>query len=129
MFTKQHELIYEPKNSYRIFLEKDESQGNYDTKTELNKIDLPIKKGAKVGTLNVYNNGKLENSIDLIAKNNLDSSLPFLTENNVLMTFVKIIAGILVLLVLFIIASNIKKKKRKKLEVKKYEKVTSSWKL
>ncbi|MGO1033526.1 hypothetical protein ACTPEU_00195, partial [Clostridioides difficile] len=42
-----------------------------DTKTELNKIDLPIKKGAKVGTLNVYNNGKLENSIDLIAKNNL----------------------------------------------------------
>ncbi|MFN1862789.1 hypothetical protein ACK2F5_07545 [Clostridioides difficile] len=129
MFTKQHELIYEPKNSYRIFLEKDESQGNYDTKTELNKIDLPIKKGAKVGTLNVYNNGKLENSIDLIAKNNLDSSLPFLTENNVLMTFVKIIAGILVLLVLFIIASNIKKKKEKKLEVKKYEKVTSSWKL
>ncbi|MGO1033533.1 D-alanyl-D-alanine carboxypeptidase family protein, partial [Clostridioides difficile] len=71
LFTKQHELIYEPKNSYRIFLEKDESQGNYDTKTELNKIDLPIKKGAKVGTLNVYNNGKLENSIDLIAKNNL----------------------------------------------------------
>lgn len=45
------------------------------------------------------------------------------------MTFVKIIAGILVLLVLFIIASNIKKKKEKKLEVKKYEKVTSSWKL
>ena len=119
MFTKQHELIYEPRNSYRIFLEKDESQGNYDTKTELNKIDLPIKKGAKVGTLNVYNNGKLENSIDLIAKNNLDSSLPFLTENNVLMTFVKIIAGILVLLVLFIIASNIKKKKRKKARSKK----------
>ena len=119
LFTKQHELIYEPKNSYRIFLEKDESQGNYDTKTELNKIDLPIKKGAKVGTLNVYNNGKLENSIDLIAKNNLDSSLPFLTENNVLMTFVKIIAGILVLLVLFIIASNIKKKKRKKARSKK----------
>ncbi|MFA4021380.1 hypothetical protein ACD502_10710 [Clostridioides difficile] len=73
---------------------------------------MPIKKGAKVGTLNVYNNGKLENSIDLIAKNNLDSSLPFLTENNVLMTFVKIIAGILILLVLFIITSNIKKKKK-----------------
>ncbi|MCP8370396.1 D-alanyl-D-alanine carboxypeptidase family protein, partial [Clostridioides difficile] len=122
LFTKQHELIYEPKNSYRIFLEKDESQGNYDTKTELNKIDLPIKKGTKVGTLNVYNNGKLENSIDLIAKNNLDSSLPFFTGNNILMTFVKIIAGILVLLVLFIIASNIKKKKRKKKKKSKKKK-------
>lgn len=119
LFTKQHELIYEPKNSYKIFLGKNESQGNYNIKTELNKIDLPIKKGAKVGTLNVYNNGKLENSIDLVAKNNLDSSFPFITGNNTLMTFIKIVTGILVLLVLFIIASKIKKKKRKKAKSKR----------
>lgn len=78
-----------------------------------------IKKGVKVGILNVYNNGKLENSIDLIVKNNFDSSFLFLIENNVLMIFVKIIVGILVFLVLFIIVLNIKKKKRKKVRSKK----------
>ncbi|MGX9757268.1 D-alanyl-D-alanine carboxypeptidase family protein [Clostridioides difficile] len=114
LFTKQHELIYEPKHSYKITLGQNESQGDYNTKTELDKIDLPIKKGTKVGTLNVYNSGKLEKSIDLVAKNNLDSSLPFLTENKTVMISIKIIIAILVLLVIFIIASNIKKNNKRK---------------
>lgn len=113
-FTKQKALIYEPKHNYSIVLTNGDTQANYTTKTKLDKIDLPIKVGEKVGTLKVYADGKLEATVDLVAKNNLNSSFAFITENVLLIKIAKLIIALGIIFLLLIGYVFIKKYKRRK---------------
>ncbi|HJG96892.1 MAG TPA: D-alanyl-D-alanine carboxypeptidase, partial [Romboutsia timonensis] len=75
---------------------------------------LPIKKGDKVGILEVYKNNELEKSIDLIAMNNVTSIFDSITKNIFLNNIIKIILCLFVLtFILLVIYKIIKRKKRK----------------
>lgn len=112
--SKQGKLVYEPKYSYKVVLPKNSKSSNYKTKTKLNKINLPIKKGDVVGKLEVYNSNDLEHSIDLIAVNDVNSIFSFITENKIIMSIIKLIVLLFVLFIIFIIFIIIKKKNRRR---------------
>lgn len=121
LFTKEKELLYEPEYNYKIVLEKGESvSDNYHAKVNLD-YHLPVKTGDTVGTLDVYNGKKLEKSINLIAKNNLNSKLGFLSEINIQKFLTRLVLALITLFVLFIISRVIKKKKNKKRKLTNYK--------
>ncbi|MEF9990767.1 MAG: serine hydrolase [Romboutsia sp.] len=113
-FTKQGKLVYEPLHSYKVVLSKGNKKEEYKTKVNLDKINLPIKKGDKVGNLEVYKGNVVESTIDLVATDNLDSSFSFITENKLISNILKITLVALVLLVIIFIYLVIAKKIRKK---------------
>ncbi|WP_042275669.1 D-alanyl-D-alanine carboxypeptidase family protein [[Clostridium] dakarense] len=112
--SKQKELSYEPEYSYKRVLPKGQKESSYTTKVNLARTKLPIRKGDKVGTLDVYNSGKLEHSINLIAKNNVNSVFAFITENKAVMSIIKLAILIVVVLAIAIIAFVITRKRRRK---------------
>ncbi|SCH36216.1 D-alanyl-D-alanine carboxypeptidase family protein [Romboutsia sp. 1001713B170207_170306_H8] len=111
LFSKQKELIYEPEYNYKVLLKKGTSTSSYTTKVKLNKISLPIKKGDKVGTLEVYNSKKLETTINLVATSNVNSVFGSLVENKVIFTSILVVISIIIIIFIGLI---IKRKKRKK---------------
>ena len=114
LFTKEKELLYEPAYNYKLVLEKGSYVSeNYTAKTHLD-YELPVKKGDKVGTLDVYNGKTLEKSIDLIAKNDLNSVFGFITQNTTVKYSVRLALALITLFILFIISKIIKKRKIKK---------------
>lgn len=113
MFTKQGKLVYEPAHSYKVILPKKSKVEDYKTNIKLDKINLPIKKGDKVGTLEVYKGNTLDASIDLIATDNLNSIFSFITENKVLYSMLKILLYLSIFIVLVITTLLIRKKIRR----------------
>lgn len=114
LFTKEKELLYEPEFNYKIVLEKgSKASENYNAKVILN-YDLPIKKGDKVGTLDVYNGKTLEKTINLVAKNNLNSLFGFITENTTVKYSIKLALALISLFIIFIISKIIKKRKARR---------------
>ena len=110
LFTKQKELIYEPAYSYKLVLEKGQKvTGDYNTEVNLD-YDLPITKGDKVGTLDIYNGKTLEKSIDLVAKNNLNSIFGFITENTTVKYSIRLVLAICTLFILYVVTKLIKKR-------------------
>lgn len=115
ILSEQGKLVYEPKYSYKVVLPNGSKENNYTQKVKLNKIDLPIKKGNTIGQLEVYNNKKLEHSIDLIAINDVNSIFEIITENKIIVSIVKLIFILFVLfIILILIIVIIKKRKRRK---------------
>ena len=115
ILSEQGKLVYEPKYSYKVVLPNGIKENNYTQKVKLNKIDLPIKKGNTIGQLEVYNNKKLEHSIDLIAINDVNSIFEIITENKIIVSIVKLIFILFVLfIILILIIVIIKKRKRRK---------------
>lgn len=116
-FTKQGKLVYEPAHSYKVILPKSSKANDYKTNIKLDKIDLPIKKGDKVGTLEIYKGNTLESNIDLIATDNLNSIFSFITENKILSNIIKMIAYTLIIIsaaiLILIIRKKIRRKRRK----------------
>lgn len=55
-----------------ILTKKSETSINYDTKYKINKITLPIKKGTKIGTIDVILNNKIIKTSNLIVEENID---------------------------------------------------------
>lgn len=115
LFTKQKELTYEPEFTYKVLLKNGSSTDNYSTKVKLDKIKLPIKKGDKVGTLEVYNGRKLETTINLISTNNLNSILGPIIENKIVSTIIKLILFIFIVLFIGLLYLKVINKKRKRL--------------
>lgn len=113
MFTKQKELIYKPKYSYKLTLKNGEQMKDYTIKSNLDEINLPVNKGDKVGTLDVYSGSEKEKSIDLIAQNNLNSIFAFITENALYFNIFKGVLGLAVILIVVKIGFKIKKKRNK----------------
>ncbi|WP_051599266.1 D-alanyl-D-alanine carboxypeptidase family protein [Metaclostridioides mangenotii] len=112
MFTKQKELIYKPKFSYKLTLRNGEQKKDYTIKSNLDKINLPIKKGDKVGTLDVYSGSEKDKTIDLIAQNDLSSSFAFITENTLVLNICKGVLGLAVIIIVIGIGFKIKNKKK-----------------
>ena len=101
---KKKKLNYEPEKNYYILLPKhSNNSSNYSIKT--NDINLPIKKGDKVGILEVYKNNELEKSINLVAKNDATSIFTFTTKSTFLYNILKYVTHIicLILIQLYII--------------------------
>ena len=69
-----------------------------------------IKKGDKVGTLEIYNGKTLEKTIDLVAQNDLNSFFGFLTNKNIIKYSIRLVLALVTLFILFL-ASKIRKKK------------------
>ena len=115
LFTKQKELTYEPEFTYKVLLKNGSSTDNYSTKVKLDKIKLPIKKGDKVGTLEVYNGRKLETTINLISTNNLNSILGPIIENKIVSTIIKLILFIFIVLFIGLLYLKVINKRRKRL--------------
>lgn len=117
IFSKEKELIYQPETNYTVALPNNVKNTNYTTKINLEEIKLPIKSGDIVGSLNVYNNNKLEKSINLIAKNDVTSIFGFITENKILYSTLKILLVIFIIILIIassiLISSLVKKKKRR----------------
>lgn len=114
-FTKQGKLVYEPAHSYKVVIPKSSKLDEYTTTIKLDKINLPIKKGSKVGTLEVYKGSNLEANIDLIATDNLNSVFSFITENQVVSNIIKVIFYALLMLVVIILVLILRKKIRRKM--------------
>ena len=114
LFTKEKELIYEPEFNYKVVLEKGSKiSNNYTAEVNLD-YELPIKKGDKVGTLDVYNGKTLEKTINLVAKNNLNSIFGFITENTTVKYSVRVSLALITLSIIFIASKITKKRKFKK---------------
>ena len=123
LLSKEKKLTYQPKMNYSIVLPNNIKSDDYSIKTKLDNIKLPIKKGDKVGTLEVYKNKKLEKSIDLVAKNDVTSVFAFITENKLLYNVLKILLLISILiLIIFVIHKGKKKGKIKKRKRIRYSK-------
>lgn len=104
LFSKQKELIYAPEYSYKVVLPNGTKENSYTQQINLNDIDLPIKKGDKVGTLEIRNEKEVEHTINLVAKNEVNSVFGFITENKLIMSIIKILGiALLILLVIFIV--------------------------
>ena len=115
LFTKEKEFIYQPKSSYKLVLKKGESTtSDYSYKEDLD-YHLPIYKGDKVGTIEVYNGNKLEKTIDLVSTSEIHSKFAFFTESNFFKILFKIILFLIFAFVLFVLFIALRKKYRKKL--------------
>lgn len=111
IFTKEKELLYEPEFNYKIVLEKgSKASENYNAEVNLD-YDLPIKKGDTVGTLDVYNGKTLEKTINLVAKNDLNSVFGFITENTTVKYPIRLALASISLFIIFIMSRIIKKRK------------------
>ncbi|MGN1033188.1 MAG: D-alanyl-D-alanine carboxypeptidase family protein [Intestinibacter sp.] len=116
LFTKEKEFIYQPKSSYKLILKKGESSiSDYSYKENFD-YDLPIYKGDKVGTIEVYNGNKLEKTIDLVSTSEIHSRFAFFTESNFFKVTFKIILFLILAFILFILFIIIRKKYRRKVK-------------
>lgn len=112
MFSKEKELTYSPKYNYKLVLPKGTEEKEYTVDTVLDDIKLPIKKGDKVGTFEIYNGKELEHTIDLVANNNVSSIFDFITENKVLINSLKILLAVSAFMIVALITLIIRKKKK-----------------
>lgn len=109
--SRQKTLTYQPKYSYKVVVPKNLGDSNYSTKTNLEKIKLPIKKGQVVGSLDIYNEDKLEHSIELVATDKVEFVFPFFNNKSI----PKILTPLLLAIGVGIFAfSKINKNKRSK---------------
>ncbi|HSQ89261.1 D-alanyl-D-alanine carboxypeptidase family protein [Romboutsia sp.] len=113
LFSQQKKLVYEPQYSYKLVLPKGTKESEYTTEIKLDNVDLPIRKGDKVGTLEIHNGNKVEHTINLVAKDNVNSIFAFVTENKAIMAALKILLLILFILIIFVIFIIVKKKNRR----------------
>ncbi len=120
LFTKQKELFYQPEYNYKLVLEKGTNASDeYTADTNLD-YKLPIKKGDKVGTLDIYNGKTLEKSIPLIAENDLNSVFGFITENQTVKYSIRLLLALGTLFIIFVISRILKKRRIRKRRSNKY---------
>lgn len=73
-FASPGKIKYTLANTYNVISKKGETinKSDYTTKVNFDNLDMPVKKGDIIGTLNIYNKGNIESTIGLVAEN--DSS-------------------------------------------------------
>ncbi|MGL5507595.1 MAG: D-alanyl-D-alanine carboxypeptidase family protein [Paraclostridium sp.] len=119
-YSKERKLNYIPESNYYTVLSKDEASPTYKAETKLDDLKLPIKKGDRVGTLEIYKNNENEpiGKVKLIAQNDVNNLFTEILKNPVVKTIIKIILLLLALLVLFVLFILLRKKRRKSLRLK-----------
>lgn len=114
-YAKGRKLGYAPKYSYYTVINKGENTPTFETKTKLNDINLPIKKGDTIGTLAVYQD-KGKNpvaNIPLIAQNDVTNVFSILLNNPIIKSLNLVIIGAISMIVVFVILVLVIKKIRK----------------
>ena len=112
--SKEKKLTYQPETNYSVVLPNNSKADDYSIKTKLDNVRLPINKGDKVGTLEVYKNNKLEKSIDLVAKNDVTSVFSSLAKNKFLYNVLKVLLLIAILIFIVLFIRKGKKRNKKK---------------
>ena len=132
-YAKGRKLEYEPKYSYYTVINTGETTPTFEAKANLSDINLPIKKGDTVGTLDIYKD-KGKNpvaNVPLIAQNDVTNVFSSILNNQILKSFPSIIIGGILIVVLFIVLVLVKKKirrnkRRKNIYVKKKSNIYSN---
>jgi len=81
-FKKIKGVLEEDLVLYGNFEEKD-----YSTEAVFDDLELPVKAGQKIGTLNIYGKGKIVNQVELISKNDVGKSWLTLLKDKIAATF------------------------------------------
>ena len=81
-FKKIKGVLEEDLVLYGNFEEKD-----YSTEAVFDDLELPVKAGQKIGTLNIYGKGKIVNQVELISKNDISKSWLTLLKDKIAATF------------------------------------------
>ena len=119
-YSKERKLEYMPKYSYYTVVNKGEKQPTYKTETKLNDIDLPIKRGATVGTLEVYKDDdpKAIAHIPLIAQNDVTNIFTIILNHPIVkgtLSFIGIALSVVAAFIaLVLIRKKIRRNKRRK---------------
>ncbi|WP_101772636.1 D-alanyl-D-alanine carboxypeptidase family protein [Peptostreptococcus faecalis] len=79
-FAKPGTIKYTLANDYSVTTSKNESfsKKDYTKKYDFDKLNMPVKKGDIIGTLNVYNKGTLVSNIALVAENGSQTYFQYL---------------------------------------------------
>ncbi|MDD7183399.1 D-alanyl-D-alanine carboxypeptidase family protein [Peptostreptococcus porci] len=90
-FASPSKVKFSPANSFSVTQDINEkiNTGDYTKKFDFDKLDLPVKKGDVIGTMNVYQKTNMVSSIALIAENDVNSywdiiksKIPFLNDED-----------------------------------------------
>ncbi|MDY6232159.1 D-alanyl-D-alanine carboxypeptidase family protein [Peptostreptococcus porci] len=90
-FASPSKVKFSPANSFSVTQDINEkiNTGDYTKKFDFDKLDLPVKKGDVIGTMNIYQKTNMVSSIALIAENDVNSywdiiksKIPFLNDEN-----------------------------------------------
>lgn len=119
-YSKERKLNYGPESNYYTVLNKDELVPTYTAETVLDDLKLPIKKGDRVGTLEIYSNEDKNpiGKVKLVAQNDVNNLFTELLKNPIIKTLIKLLFALFTLLVLFVVFVLIRKKRRKALRMK-----------
>ncbi len=79
-FAKPSSVKFSVANDYTIILPKNENpdKKNYKIKYNFSNLKLPIKKGAIIGTVNIFDKGNMVSSMGLVAENSSQSYWQYL---------------------------------------------------
>lgn len=114
LFSKEKNLVYSPKYSYKLVLPNGTKESAYNVNVVLDNLKMPIKKGDKVGIFEVYNGKTLEHTIDLVANNDVNSIFGSISESKTLINIIKIIVSIVSIIFILILIKKKNKKRRNK---------------
>ncbi|MDY5479101.1 MAG: D-alanyl-D-alanine carboxypeptidase family protein [Peptostreptococcus porci] len=90
-FASPSKVKFSPANSFSVTQDINEkiNTSDYTKKFDFDKLDLPVKKGDVIGTMNVYQKTNMVSSIALIAENDVNSywdiiksKIPFLNDED-----------------------------------------------
>ncbi|SFE49959.1 D-alanyl-D-alanine carboxypeptidase family protein [Peptostreptococcus sp. D1] len=90
-FASPSKVKFSPANSFSVTQDINEkiNTSDYTKKFDFDKLDLPVKKGDVIGTMNIYQKTNMVSSIALIAENDVNSywdiiksKIPFLNDEN-----------------------------------------------
>lgn len=90
-FASPSKVKFSPANSFSVTQDINEkiNTGDYTKKFDFDKLDLPVKKGDVIGTMNIYQKTNMVSSIALIAENDVNSywdiiksKIPFLNDED-----------------------------------------------
>lgn len=118
--SKQKELVYQPKYSYKVVVPKNIGTNNYSTTVKLNDIKLPIKKDQVVGNLEIYNEGNLEHQVELVAVEDVDFIFSIPNKE----TLYKILLSIGLVCLAGVFTLSLYKINQKRMQNSKYSNVT-----
>ena len=119
-YSKEKNLEYVTANHYKTTVKKGEEPTGFTTKTKLDKIKLPVKKGQKVGTLEIYKEDKLVSKVDLVSKQDVNLIFSNISIKNILIDGLGFVAVLIaVVFVGLLIVKNKNRRKRKSMFSKK----------
>jgi len=100
------------------YLPKEASKSLISTKTEMNEVTAPVRKGDIVGKYEIYVAGDLVNEVDLVAQNDVQVGwfTSYLGISNMAAVILLLILLVVLCLMIFIIIARARYKRKKKLE-------------